>query len=399
MKSRYFEMSQEDISPLEQLCQLASPSTGLSIGLPKEESEAEKRFPLTPEAVAFLTSQGHHIIMQSEAGNGINYSDLHYTESGAEVTDNAAIVFQSDIILKITPPTLSEIAMMKQGASVISLLKPLEQSAAQLKVMMKKRIQAIAFDRICAADQSLPFADLIAEIDGTTSIMIAANLLSNQHGGKGILLGGIPGINPAEVLIFGSGLSGCAAARSAIGQGALVKMFDNSITGLRTAMNKVGQGLFTSNLHLQVVKNALQAADVIILASHIAGWFLCEDQIKTIKKGALIIDLCAGSGGCCETTMNHNYTDEPIFEKFGILHYCRKDISTTVARTTSIALSNLFVPVIQDIASCKNVVGYLKSDIGFRHGVYLFNGKLVNRFLGKLFNIPSYDITLFLTAF
>lgn len=391
-------LTHRELLPQEQLCRIESSAGGLFIGLPCEKNEYEKRFPLTPEAVALLTSHGHRVMIESHAGERINYSDLIYAEAGAEVTENIRDVYQADIILKIEVPDQMEVELMKPGATVISLFQSARHTSRKLQRMMVKRICGIAFDRISDGRGAFPFADYLAEIDGNASVMLAAHLLSNQSGGKGILFGAIPGINPSEVLIFGCGLAGCAAARASIGLGALVKMFDFNIGGLRTAYEKVGRGLFTSTLHPQVVENALRTADVVIGAARIPGWMLGEDQLRLLKKGALLIDLCMDQGGCFETSGSAG-PGEYVFEKYGLLHYCLPNISTTVARTASVALSNLFVPLLLQLAGSGNVLNYMKSESGFRDGVYLYNGKLVNAELGHLYNLLSYDLSLFFTAF
>lgn len=399
MKDRILHMTQEGLCPQEQLCEICKNAESLCIGLPKEGYKKEKRFPLTPEAVAILTKAGIHVIIESQAGISINYSDLLYAESGAEITDEKAMVFQADIILKITPITVEEANLIKPGATVVSLFQPQYQNGEAIQVLLQKRIVAMAFDEITDEENHRIFADILDEIDGRAAMVTASYLLSNSSGGKGILMGGIPGIAPAEVVILGAGLAGRAAAISALGQGAMVRLFDNNVPRLRNASDLLGTHIFTSTLHPKVLKHALEAADVVIGTSCDTQFILPEEEIKKMKKGALLIDLCIGKGGCFETSNCPNSPQDKIFEKFGILHYCLSSIGSSVARTASMALSNLFLPILLDIADKNGIANKIKTDPGFRRAIYLLNGKVVNREIAQRFNLPFCDIALFIAIF
>ena len=398
MKNRILHIAREELCPQEHLCAVSPQGHGLCIGLPKETGEKEKRFVLTPEAVALLVSAGYRVIIESMAGIGINYSDFLYAEAGAEVAGRAD-VFMADIVLKISPLQPDEAILLKPGAAVISMLQPQYQKPEVLQLLMQKKAVALAFDKIRNEEDRCPFADCLDEIDGHAAIVVAAGLLTNLYGGKGILLGGIPGVAPAEVVVIGAGLGGRAALRMARGLGAAVKLFDENISRLRTALDECGQPLFTSNLHPHVLTNALRSADVVIGTSCDMSCQLSEQMVQQMKKGALLIDLCIDKGGCFETSLCSDKPKDAVFEKYGVLHYCLSSVGSAVARTASMALSNLFVPILLDIGSCRSVGNMMKQDVGFRDAAYVFNTKVVNRDMAQRFNLPYCDMSLFTGMF
>ena len=322
----------------------------LLIGIPCERKEGEKRLALTPEAVDMLTDRGHRVLVESGAGLGINYSDNHYSEAGAEIVATPAEVYQADIILKILPPLTAEVMMMKPRTTLFSTVQFNTFSHEAFELMMAKRITAVAYELLADDKQRCPVLNVISEIEGTASITIASELLSNTQGGKGILLGGIPGVSPTEVVIIGAGNAGTVATRAAMALGASVKVFDDDINKLRTIQQVLGQGLFTSTFHPNVLQNAFRSADVVIGAMRYINtrhrYIIAEDMIRIMKRGALVIDLRINQGGCFETTCCLCPSDPAVFEQYGVLHYCRQNISNRVARTTSMALSNIFVPML-----------------------------------------------------
>lgn len=399
MKDRFLHITREELCPQEHLCAVSQQNHALCIGLPKESCEKEKRFVLTPEAVALLVNAGHRVIMEASAGIGINYSDLLYAEAGAEVTEQRAEVFLADIVLKVSPLTAEEAGMLKPGSTIISLLQPQYQNTEVLQLLMQKRAIAIAFDKIKNDTGECSFADCLDEVDGRAAVIVAAGLLTNLYGGKGILMGGIPGVFPAEVVVIGAGLSGRAAICAARGLGALVKLFDENISRLRMALDTCGQPLFTSNLHPNVLTNAFRSADVVIGTSCDMTHRLSEQLIRQMKKGALLIDLCIDKGGCFETSLCPNKPKDSIFEKYGVLHYCLSSVGSAVARTASMALSNLLVPILLEIGECQGVENMIKRERGFRDAVYLFNTKIVNSDIAHRFNLPYCDISLFINMF
>ena len=374
------------------------------IGVPRENQETEKRVPITPEGVSLLVSAGYRVMFQAGAGLTINYSDSYYADSGAEIVETAKEVFQADIILKIMPPTLEEVDMMRPRTSVYSFLYLHNLSRNLLEHMMEKRINALAYELIYDDTGASPFVTSISEIEGASSIALAAELLSNAHGGKGIMLGGIPGITPSEVVIIGAGVAGTMAARAAIAMGASVKVFDNDVIKLRTIRHELGTPVFTSTLQPKVLRNVFRSADVVIGAlqyiNKIHFYRVSTDLVSEMKEGAIIIDLRMEQGGCFETTMEACLPGHPsIFEKYGVLHFCEMSLSSRVARTASIALSNIFVSVFNAMGDSGGTDHFARFDRGFASGFYIFSGKMVSSYVASHFNLPVSDIGLYLQGF
>lgn len=378
--------------------------SALTIGIPKENTRFEKRLALTPEAVALLVDEGHTVILESGAGLPINYSDNYYSESGAHIVDSKAAVFEASLILKISPPTLQEVRMMRPRATVFSFLQQPLLSSTVLEAMSAKRINALAYDLVYDNTGSSPFATAIAEIEGASAVTLAAELMSNANGGKGILMGGVPGVSPTEVVIIGADVAGTIAARAALGLGAMVKVFDNDINRLRLIEHNLGCSLFTSTLQPNVLRNTFRSADVLIGAMEYINEphrdIISEDLIKELKQGAIVIDLRLAQGGCFETTMEACISGAPtLYQKHGVLHFCEMSISSRVARTATIALSNIFSSLFMKMANGGGVIGLAQSDRGFSSGFYMFSGKMVNVYVGNLFNFPVNDIGLFLPGY
>ena len=374
------------------------------IGIPKENQETEKRLALTPETVAQLVSLGFRVLLEAGAGLAINYSDTYYAESGAEIVERAEEVFQANLILKITPPTLREVEMMQPRTTVYSFLFLHQLSTPLLERMSVKRINALAYELLYDNSGVSPFVTSISEIEGASSITLAAELLSNAHGGKGILLGGVPGISPTEVVIIGAGVAGTTAARAALALGASVKVFDDDILKLRNIRHELASPIFTSTLQPNVLRNVFRSADVVIGAMQYINkthfYRISADLIGEMKKGSLIIDLRMAQGGCFETTMEACLPDHPVlFEKYGVLHFCEMSLSSRVARSASIALSNIFISMFTGMGECGGVAHFARFDRGFASGFYMYAGKMVNSYVANHFNFPVSDIGLFLQGY
>jgi alanine dehydrogenase len=388
--------------PQEEMLEVSRQNKKLVIGIPKESDETESRIPLTPEAVELLVNWGHEIIIEAEAGKLANYTDHDYSEKGAQIVKTSPEVFKAQIILKISPLLPHEINLLTENQVVMSSLQLTPDAGKQIKGLMKKKATAIAFESIRDDDGAYPVVRAMSSIAGSTSILVAAEYLSNVNDGKGVMLGGVSGITPTEVVILGAGTAGEFAARAALGLGANVKIFDDSIKRLMELQDILGQRLYTSIFHRQVLERVLKTADVVIGAitpEETKGrLMITEEQVKLMKKGSVIVDLSIDKGGCFETSEVRNHTD-PAFVKHGVIHYCVPNITARVARTSSIAMSNVFTPLIADIADTGGVKQHLKDDPGLRNGVYIYNGILTNRYLGGLYNIPSSDINLLMAAF
>ena len=395
-------LSNAAMMPREELLETGRKKKKITIGIPSNNEHTEKRISLTPEAVNILVEGGNEVLVQEGSGIGANYSDNDYSENGAVITKTAEEIFKCDLIIKVSPFTLEEINKMKGRQVVMSYLKVLKQNENVLRALIRKNITAIAFEKIKDRYGKFPVVESMSEINGLSSILIASEYLSNQHGGKGVLLGGIAGVTPTEVLIIGGGTAGEFAARAAIGLGSVVKVFDNSLHTLRKFQESVGQRLQTSVYHTQVLKKALKSADVLIGAIEIEDlrpWYqITEDMIKYMKRGAVVIDLSIDRGGCIETTECRELED-PAYEKHGVVHFSAWNLPSRVARTASIAFSNVFTPMIQEMADAGGIDNMIKTSQGLSQGVYVYKGILTNETLGQKFGILSKDINLLLAAF
>ena len=401
VSSRTFNMYNKVLLPLEEMLEVAKKHHQLIIGIPKESDQYENRIPLTPEAVESLVKSGHQVFIEKEAGNAANYDDSQFSENGGLIVEEPE-VYKADIILKIAPLTIREISLLKENQVIISSLQYRNLSEEHIRGLMQKRVTAVSFEKIKDLYNNYPIVRSMSEIAGNTAILIAAEYLSNVNKGKGVMLGGITGITPAEVIILGAGTAAESAARAAIGLGAYVKIMDSSVHDMEKLQSHLGMRLHTSVLHHQVLKKALRSADVVIGAIHFteanSRFFVSEDLISKMKKGSVIVDISIDQGGCFETSECRDHGN-PVFTKHNVIHYCVPNIPSRVARTASIALSNVIAPILFDIAASGGMNPTLKTDLGLRHGVYMFNGILTDQAIGLQLGIPSQDINLLMAAF
>ncbi|MBL0329850.1 MAG: alanine dehydrogenase [Bacteroidetes bacterium] len=394
-------LSQTALMPQEEMLEIARKKGKLFIGIPKEISFQENRVALVPDAVALLVNNGHQIIVETNAGKMANFQDHDYSEAGAQIVYSAEEVYKADIILKVAPPSPQEIEMMQQKQTLISALQLTVQPEDFIKQLSAKRITAVAFDWIKDIDGIYTVIRSMGEIAGGTSILIAAEYLSNVNNGQGAILGGISGISPTEVVILGAGTVGEFATRAALGLGASVKVFDNNIYRLRRLQSDIGTRVFTSVIQPRVLAKHLKTADVVIgaiRAQH--GRTPCvvtEEMVSEMKVGSVIIDVSIDQGGCFETSEVTNHT-KPVFRKHGVIHYCVPNIASRVSRTASYALSTIFAPILINIGEEGGVDNMLRRDAGVRNGVYLYNGTLTNQVLGEMFKLPYKDINLLMAA-
>jgi alanine dehydrogenase len=385
------------LMPQEEMLEIQRKKGSLHIGIPKETSFQEKRVALVPEAVSLLVSNGHRVMIETQSGVNSNFSDNEYSEAGAEICYDVKEIFKCDIIFKVAPPSEEEIEMMTGGQTLISALQLSAQPKVILQKLMQKKITAVAWDYIQDDAGVYPIVRSMGEIAGTTSILIAGELLSSYQSGKGIMLGGIAGIQPTEVVIIGAGTVGEYAVRAALGLGASVKVFDSSLSRLRRLQNDIGRRVYTSVIQPKVLAKAIMRADVVIGALRAPlGRTPCvvtEEMIQEMKSGSVVVDVSIDQGGCFETShiTNHN---NPTFVKHDVIHYCVPNIASRVSRTASFALSNIFSPILLqmgDYGGCKELI---KSDLGFRSGVYMYKGTLTSEVLGKVFNLKFKNIDL-----
>jgi len=394
-------MTEGSLLPQEEMLAVAKKKGKLVIGIPKETSYQENRVALIPETVQLLVNNGHQVLVESKAGEKLHYTDNDYSEAGAEITYDTAEVFKSNIILKVAPPKQDEIDMMPGNQTLISALQLTLQPKETLLALMQKRITAVAWDYIKDDHGIFPVVRTMGEIAGNTAILIAAELLSNYQNGKGIMMGGIAGVQPTEVVILGAGTVGEYATRSAIGLGASVKVFDNSLSKLRRLQNDIGQRVYTSIIQPKLLEKAIKRADVIIGAIRApfgrTPCIVTEAMVAQMKPNSVIVDISIDQGGCFETSRVTNHQN-PTFKKHDIIHYCVPNIASRVSRTASIALSNIFSPMMLDMGNNGGCKEMIKRDPGFRSGVYIYKGKLTSQLLGEVFDLPYKDIELLLAA-
>lgn len=393
---------QRSLYPEESLLREIQRQVQLTIGIPCENPVAETRLALTPEGVAIVVEEGHTVVVERGAGLPMSYTDLQYSEAGAIIVESRAEVFASDVILKIAPPSTDDLLLMKPGRSIFSMLQLSNFSADTLKLMASKKLNAIAYELIKDEQKAFPVINTLAELEGASAIAVASELMSNASGGKGVLLGGVAGISPSEVVILGAGLAGSVAARTALALGASVKIFDHDINKLRKIQHYLGQQVFTSVIHPAVLFKALASADAVIgNLRYINGcerFMVSEELVKTMKQGAVIVDLSVDQGGCFETSECRLLAD-PVYDRYGILHYCIPNISARVGRTSSMALSNIFAPMLVKLGNSGSVKLAVSESYGFRNGVYMYGGILVNRLIADYFGLPSNEIGLFLAGY
>jgi len=388
--------------PQEEMLEVERKRSRLIIGIPKNNPKIEQRVALTPEAVEILVNQGHEVIIESGAGVPANYSDHTYSENGGFIVREKEQVYQCDIILKIAPLTTEEIDLLKGDQIIFSNVNLPQQDEEYFRSLMRKRVIAVAFEFLRGEDNSYPVIKAISEIAGTAAILVASEYLSNSRNGKGVMLGGVSGITPTEIVILGAGTAAEYAARAAMGLGASVKVFDYSLIKLRRLQKHLGTRVYTSVFHPRVLKKDIQSADVVIGAMYQYGnqprFLLDEDMIRQMKEGTVIIDLSIDQGGCIETSEVRTL-DNPTFTKYGVIHYCVPNIASRVARTASIALSNVFSPLLLQMGEYGGFISHLKENRGLRNGVYIYNGILTKKQIGDRFGIPSRDIDLLMAAF
>ena len=382
--------------PQEETLEILRKKGELFIGIPKETYFQEKRVCLTPDAVSALLSHGHRVMIESGAGEGANFSDQEYSEAGAEIVKDTAKVYSCPIILKVEPPSLEEIKLINPQTLLISALQLKTQRKAYFEALSSKRITALAFEFIKDEDGAYPAVRILSEIAGTASVLIASELLSNINGGNGLMFGNISGVPPTEVVIIGAGTVGEFAARSAIGLGANVKIFDNSITKLRRVQYHLGRAIFTSTLQPKNLIKALKRCDVAIGAIRgvdRAPVVVTESMVHSMKSGSVIIDVSIDMGGCFETSEITNH-DKPTFEVNGVTHYCVPNIPARYSRSASVSISNIFTPYLLKIAEDGGIENAIRFDRGLKNGLYFYHGILTNKSVADWFDLKFSDLNL-----
>ena len=371
------------------------------IGIPMENDENERRVALVPNAVNLLVRNGHEVVMEENAGRAAHFSNEMYASAGARLTQTAAEVWQSDIIVKIAAPDDVETELIHKNQVIFSALMPQDRNISFFRKLMEKKTLAIAYELIKDKTGAFPLVRSMSEIIGNTSIMIAAEYLSSPKYGKGVMLGGFSGIRPSEVVIVGSGTVAEYAARTAYGMGAQIRVFDDSVYKMRDLQNKLEFRISTSVLQPVLLLKALKEADMVVAAKHSstghAACIIPSDMVKQMKHGAVIVDVSIDQGGCFETSHPTSH-QHPVFQEYGVTHYCVPNIASRVPHTASYSLSNHLTGLLLKIGEAGDINHYILRDKPFSKGVYIYNGALTNKNIADNFGLPFRDLDLLTSA-
>ncbi len=403
MGAKTAEISKEaGIYPKEALARVRNSDHSVLIGLPKESADQEKRVVLTPEAVALLVNNNQRVVIESGTGKASKFSDKEYSDAGAKVVYSPNEAFEAEVVLKVEPPNEEEIDLMKPGSCLISALQLGKQKADYIHALNRKKITAVSFENLEDKVGGMPVVRAMSEIAGSTVMLIAAEFLTNVKAeGKGLILGGITGVPPTQVVIIGAGTVAEYAARTGIGLGASIKIFDNHIYKLRRIKQLLGQQVYTSTIDNYTLGQALKEADVVIGALRAEKGrtkiVVSEEMVAAMMPGSVLIDVSIDQGGCIETSRmtTHN---KPTYKKYDIIHYCVPNIASRVSRTASVSLSNIFTPILLQMADLGGAEEMIFNYKWFMKGVYTYRGSLTNAHLAMKFQMNHKELQLLLAA-
>jgi alanine dehydrogenase len=386
---------------LEETLDIKPPAEQMLIGIPKETAFQENRIALTPDAVGVLVANGHRVMVQTNAGEGSNFTDKEYSEAGAKIVYEKEEVYKAPILIKSAPVIQEDVSLLQQNQFIISPIHLSAMEASLLQQLMDKKITALSFENLKDDSGNFPIVRSMSEIAGSAVMLIAGQYLSSANNGKGVLLGGISGVPPTKVIILGAGIVGEFAARAAIALGASVKVFDNSVYRLKRLQNNIGHRIFTSVIEPKILAKQLKTCEVAVGALNSQNGrtpiIVTEDMVANMRAGSIIIDVSIDRGGCFETS-EITSQKKPIYTKHGVIHYCVPNIPSGYARTASNAISNVLMPLMLEIAEEGGIHKKAWSDINIREGIYLFNGALTNFYLSQRFNLKYTDLNLIIAS-
>ena len=387
------QSSLTQLIPQEERLAVVTEQKSLKIGLPKERVFQERRICLTPDDVAVLVANGHQLLIEAGAGDEANFSDKDYSEAGAEIIYDTREVFSCPIVLKVEPPTYEEIDYLSHKATLISGFQINTQDKAYFEALAEKQITALAFEHIKDEEDNYPIRESISEITGIASVLIAAELVSER--GR-LLFGNITGVPPIEVVLLGANEVTEAAAKTALGLGANVKIFAKSLTKLKEIKRHLPVSVYTSVLQPKLLKKVLMRCDVLIGAMRgetRSPIVVSEDMVQLMKRGSVIVDTSIGTGGCIET-IQVTTLDNPTYIKHNVLHYGVPNLPSRYARTASFSLSNIVMPYLLKIGEEGGIENTLQIDKGLRNGLYIYHGILTDTTISKWFGIPCKPLHL-----
>ncbi len=366
----------------------------MKIGVPKEIKIHEYRVGLTPESVAELIAEGHEVIVQADAGEGIGFSRHDYANLGAKIVETAEEVFaEAEMIVKVKEPQLQECALLRAGQVLFTYLH-LAADKPQTDALLKSGVTAIAYETVTAEDRSLPLLTPMSEVAGRMSVQVGAYALQKAVGGNGVLLGGVPGVAPAKVVVIGGGIAGSNAAIMALGLQADVTVLDKSVSRLRWLQNTFGAGLRTVRATGESIRKEVESADLVIGAVLVPGAaapkLVTREMLKNMRVGSALVDISIDQGGCFETSRPTSH-DNPTYIEEGVVHYCVTNMPGAVARTACLALNNVTLPYVCALAN-KGWKKALGIDPHFAAGLNIHAGKVMNAAVGEALDYPVADI-------
>ena len=386
---------------LEETLDIKPKGARLHIGIPREVAFQENRIALTPDAVSVLVSNGHEVTIEHNAGEAAHFSDKDYSEAGARIVYNREDVFKAPILVKSAPVIEEDLPLLQLNQMIISPIHLSVLKAELLQKMMEKRITAISFENLKDDSGTYPIVRSMSEIAGSAAILIAAEYLGSANHGKGVLLGGISGIAPTKVIIIGAGIVGEYAARAALALGASVKVFDNSVYRLKRLQNNIGQRLWTSVIEPRMMAKQLKTCEVAVgaLSSETGRTpvVVTEEMVSSMRTGSVVIDVSVDRGGCFETSEITSH-ENPIFLKYGVIHYCVPNIPSGFARTASQAISNVLMPLLLEAGEDGGFEHMVWHQIHLRSGIYMFKGALTNFYLSERFGLKYTDLNLLIAS-
>jgi alanine dehydrogenase len=370
------------------------------VGIPRESWAEERRVALTPAGVHSVVMAGQTALVQSDAGVGCGFSMDDYREAGAAIAYSSEEIFaRADLLVKVMPPTIQECGWIDEGKSLFSVVHLGSANPAIHRILGMRRIVAVGLELIEDADHHLPVVTAMSEIAGMLVPQIAGRFLETTHGGRGVMLGGVPGIPAAHVVIVGAGTAGTTAARIFVGFGASVTVMDDDLKRLRAVDAWLPKMVNTALATPYNMERYVTSADVVLGAVMVHGrkapHVITESMVRKMRPGSVIIDLSIDQGGCVETSRPTTLSD-PIFKKHGVSHYCVPNIPSSVARTASHALNNVIVPFVEDVAESGREAFW--SNLALRRGVYWFSGHCTHEGLAGLLGCDYSNLDLLLST-
>ncbi|MEG0221622.1 MAG: alanine dehydrogenase [Clostridia bacterium] len=365
------------------------------IGIPKEIKENEDRVSITPDGVLELVNLGHAVHIEKSAGLGSSIEDKDYVEAGAKIMSKEEVFETADIIVKVKEPLEEEYTYFKDGQTLFTYLH-LAADKKQAEFLLKKNITGIAYETVEDEDGMLPLLNPMSEVAGRMAIQIGANLLQKNNGGRGMLLGGVPGVLPSKVCIIGAGNVGQNAAKIAIGMGAQVTILDISSKKLKSMDDRYSSRVTTLISSAYNIANAVKEADLLIGAVLIPGGkapkLVTKDMVKAMKKGAVIVDVAIDQGGCIATIDRVTTHKDPFYEKYGVIHYSVANMPGAVPRTSTFALVSATIPYLKKILSKPNIEDILKTNEDILKGLNTYKGKCTNANVAKALDLEYTNI-------